>query len=159
MTADHETGGMALGNSDYTLNLKALQNQKMSLDKLSDQIQELHTTHGKNLKWAQIKDLLQNSLGLYASVPVSADEDEELIQLFKLMMTNKAKDEETLYASHSAISKRAMQILDKNAKLGWTTGSHSASPVPVFAIGVGAEQFTGWHDNSEIMPLLLKIAK
>ncbi len=30
----------------------------------------------------------------------------------------------------------------------------SAAAVPIFAIGVGAEYFTGWHDNSEIAPLI-----
>jgi alkaline phosphatase len=41
--------------------------------------------------------------------------------------------------------------------VGWTTGSHSAAAVPVFAIGPGAELFTGWHDNSEVAPLILKV--
>ena len=157
VTADHETGGMALGNSDYTLNLKALQNQKESLDQLSDQIKELHQTYGKKLKWQQVKDLLQGQLGLYDVVEVTKEEDAELQATFKKMLANKATDEKSLYSSVSALSKQAVRLLNKKAKVGWTTGSHSAAAVPVFAIGQGAELFTGWHDNSEIAPLILKL--
>ena len=156
VTADHETGGMALGNSDYTLNLQALQNQKVSLDALSDEIKALHKQYGRRLEWEQVKTLLQVNLGLYSVVPVTDEEDEELEDLFDQMRKNKSKDEKTLYSSVSSLSKKAVKLLDKKAKIGWTTGSHSASAVPIFAVGVGAEQFTGWHDNSEIMPLILK---
>ena len=35
----------------------------------------------------------------------------------------------------------------------------SAAAVPIFAIGVGAEHFTGWHDNSEIAPLIYQATR
>ncbi|MBQ9752423.1 MAG: alkaline phosphatase [Paludibacteraceae bacterium] len=35
----------------------------------------------------------------------------------------------------------------------------SAATVPIFAIGVGAEHFTGWHDNSEIAPLIYQATR
>ena len=44
VTADHETGGIALGTGKYALNLQALQYQKNSADMLSTQISELKTT-------------------------------------------------------------------------------------------------------------------
>ena len=156
ITADHETGGMALGNSDYTLNLKALKNQRMSVGKLSDTIRDMQKEYGKSLKWQQVKDLLTEQLGLYDAVPVSEDDDKALQECFRNMMKSKNSDKKTLYASLSAISDMAMGLLDKYAKLGWTTGSHSAAAVPIFAVGVGAERFSGWHDNGEIMPLILK---
>lgn len=34
--------------------------------------------------------------------------------------------------------------------ISWATGAHTALPVPVFAIGVGAEKFAGYYDNTEI---------
>ena len=159
VTADHETGGMALGNKKYTLNLQLLQNQKASLDVLSDEISALHEQYGKKLQWQQVRDLLRERTGLYGPVSVDKDEDAELQKLFKAMLSNKSKDVETLYSSVSALSKQAVKLLDKKAHIGWTTSSHSAAAVPVFAIGVGAERFTGWHDNSEVMPLILKATK
>lgn len=159
ITADHETGGLALGNSDYTLNLQALQHQHRSLTELSEQVKNLHQTYGKNLKWQQLKSLLEEQLGLYTEVPVTPEEDKTLQQAFKAMMKNRSADQKTLYASLSAFSCQAVSLLDRKAKVGWTTGSHSAAAVPVFAIGVGAEQFTGWHDNAELMPLILKMTE
>ena len=156
ITADHETGGMALGNKKYTLDLQLLQNQKVSVGKLSDEIKALQEQYGKKLKWEQVKDLLQKEVGLYDAVPVKSEEDAELQQLFKHMLNNKAKDEKTLYAEVSALAAKAIKLLNKKAHVGWTTTSHSAAAVPVFAIGQGAELFTGWHDNSEVMPLILK---
>ena len=185
ITADHETGGMALGNKKYTLDLQLLQNQKVSEGKLSDEIKALlaangltavsahvplaemladmagvikalQEQYGKKLKWEQVKELLQKEVGLYDAVPVKSEEDAELQQLFKHMLNNKAKDEKTLYAEVSALAAKAIKLLNKKAHVGWTTTSHSAAAVPVFAIGQGAELFTGWHDNSEVMPLILK---
>lgn len=40
--------------------------------------------------------------------------------------------------------------LNRKASIGWTTGSHSGAPVPVYAIGKGAEKFSGCMDNTEI---------
>lgn len=34
--------------------------------------------------------------------------------------------------------------------MGWTTYSHSGGPVPVWAKGVGACQFAGRQDNTDI---------
>ena len=158
ITADHETGGMALGNKKYTLDLQLLQNQKVSLDKLSDEIKALQEQYGKKLKWEQVKELLQTETGLYGAVPVKGEEDAELQQLFKHVLNNKAKDEKTLYSQVSALASKAIKLLNKKAHIGWTTTSHSAAAVPVFAIGEGAELFTGWHDNSEVTPLILKAA-
>lgn len=158
ITADHETGGMALGNKKYTLDLQLLQHQKVSRDKLSEEIKALQEQYGKKLKWQQVKDLLQAETGLYGAVPVKGEEDAELQQLFKQVLNNKAKDEKSLYAEVSALAAKAIKLLDKKAHIGWTTSSHSAAAVPIFAIGAGAELFTGWHDNSEVMPLILKAA-
>lgn len=158
ITADHETGGLSLGNSDYTLNLQILQNQKSSASLLSDNLKALHRQYGKKLKWEQVKGLLQQELGFYTKVEITKEEDAMLQAQFKRSMSNKATDVKTLYKELSGLSDAAVRLLNKKAKLGWTTTSHSAAAVPVFAVGAGAEQFTGWHDNSELAPMILKAA-
>ena len=62
VTADHETGGMALGNSDYTLNLKVLAEQKCSSDLLSDQLSALQKEAGKYLTWEQVKAIAEDKM-------------------------------------------------------------------------------------------------
>ena len=158
VSADHETGGLALGNDHYTLDLQLLQNQKLSVGVLSDQLKALHRQYGKKLCWTQVKALLQDRLGFYTKVEITAEEDAMLQQQFKHSMSGKAKDVKTLYKELSGLSDVAVRLLNKKAKLGWTTGSHSAAAVPVFAVGVGAEHFSGWHDNSELAPMILRIA-
>ena len=153
VTADHETGGMALGNSDYVLNLKVLANQQCSLDKLSDQLSDLHKSEGKDLQWEQVKQLISKNTGLYNQVEMTTEEDAQLQEAFARMMSHQDVVK-TLYKDLNALAAKALAILNKKSRLGWTSGGHTASAVPIFAIGVGAERFTGWHDNSEIAPLI-----
>lgn len=158
VTADHETGGLALGNSDYTLNLKLLQYQSCSVEELSAMLRSLQNQYGKKLKWEQVKLLLQEKMGFYKDVEISSEEDAMLQQLFQDSRKNKQDDVKTLYQHFSKLSDAAVSLLNKKAKVGWTTRSHTAAAVPVFAIGVGAERFTGWHDNTEVSQIILDIA-
>lgn len=153
ITADHETGGMALGNSDYVLNLKVLAEQKCSSDVLSDQLSALHKREGEYLTWEQVKEVLISNTGLYATVEITDEEDKQLQAAYESMMQYHGV-EQTLYKDINALAAKALGILNQKARLGWTSKGHTASAVPVFAIGVGAERFTGWHDNSEIAPLI-----
>lgn len=158
VTADHETGGLALGNHRYTLNLQLLQNQKASAPMISDMLKELKDQYGKKLTYEHVKALFSETLGLYSVVEVKPEEDTALRNTFKKMMHNKATDTKTLYDSLNAMSDQAVRLLDKKAHVGWTSHTHTGAPVPVFAIGAGAELFTGVHDNTDLTPLILKIA-
>ena len=153
VTADHETGGMALGNSDYVLNLKVLAQQRYSLDLISDQLSDLHKQSGSKLLWEQVKQIITQTTGLYGSIEMSEAEDQLLHDAYKKMMQNQGV-EKTLYKDLNALAAQALAILNQKSRLGWTSKGHTASAVPVFAIGVGAERFTGWHDNTEIAPLI-----
>ena len=153
ITADHETGGMALGNSDYVLNLKVLAEQKCSSDLLSDQLGNLQKQEGAALTWEQVKEVISLNTGLYAAVEVNEEEDAVLQTAYGEMMQHIGV-QKTLYKDINALASKALSILNQKSRLGWTSHGHTASAVPVFAIGVGAERFTGWHDNAEIAPLI-----
>ena len=142
VTADHETGGMALGNSDYTLHLDLLQYQKCSAGVLGDRFKKFYKDN-KKPSWAQVKELYRDNLGFWDKVEISADEEKEL---------------KSVYKSKGDLAEAGVALLNKKAHVGWTTHSHTAHAVPVFAIGVGAELFSGWHDNTEIAPLILQAA-
>lgn len=45
--------------------------------------------------------------------------------------------------------------LNERCSIGWTTGSHTGGAVPVYAIGAGAERFTGRMDNTDIKGKIL----
>ncbi len=46
--------------------------------------------------------------------------------------------------------------LTEDARIGWTTSSHTASNVPVYAIGAGSELFSGRMDNTDIPKKICK---
>ena len=158
VTADHETGGLALGNSDYTLHLDVLQNQKCSLAALSDLFARLFRDN-KKPDWESVKKIYREQLGFWDNVKIEDGEEKELKELYKTACKGKLKDTKTMYKSINKLGEAGVALLNKKDHIGWTTRAHSAHAVPVFAIGAGAENFTGWHDNTEIAPLILKAAK
>jgi alkaline phosphatase len=154
VTADHETGGLALGNSDYTLHLDVLQNQKCSAWVLSDLFTQLFKDNNHQPTWEQVQALYREQLGFWDAVEITADEETKLKELYEKACEGKAADEENMYKSVNALGQAGIALLNRKAHVGWTTRAHSAHAVPVFAIGANAQLFTGWHDNSEIVPLI-----
>ena len=47
-------------------------------------------------------------------------------------------------------TKAVQQEYSERAHIGWTTGSHTGSPVPVWAVGAGSQLFAGRMDNTDI---------
>ena len=45
--------------------------------------------------------------------------------------------------------------MNRKCSIGWTTVKHAGGAVPVFAVGAGAEKFSGRIDNTEIMGKIL----
>jgi len=50
------------------------------------------------------------------------------------------------------------RVLSEKVNVGWTTTSHSGVPVPIYAFGPGAENFTGFLDNTDIPRIMMKLA-
>ncbi|MBR1480635.1 MAG: alkaline phosphatase [Paludibacteraceae bacterium] len=156
ITADHETGGLALGNKDYTLNLQLLQHQHMSAWKLNNRLKQLR--EDKQLTWDNVQTLLRENFGLYDQVEVTKQEDKELRKAFRLLASGNGRERYILYNRNSSkLGTAAVALVNRKAKLGWTTYAHSGAPVPVFAAGPGAECFVGFYDNTDIMPRILHL--
>ena len=155
VTADHETGGLALGNSDYTLHLELLQHQHCSAWVLSDLFTQLFQSK-KKPAWEEVQAIYREQLGFWDKVEISAEEEARLKGLYKDACKGKAKDTKTMYKTINKLGDAGIELLNEKAHIGWTTHAHSAHSVPVFAIGVNANLFSGWHDNSEIVPLIKK---
>lgn len=158
VTADHETGGMALGNGGKTLQLDLLRHQKGSAWMLSDTFTQLFKDNDKPA-WDEVKKIYRERLGFWDSIDISDDEEKELKELYKAACEKKGKDNKTLYKTINSLGDAGIALLNKKAHVAWTTTSHSAHVIPIFAIGAGAELFTGWHDNTELVPLLRKAVK
>lgn len=151
ITADHETGGIALGTGKYALNLQALQYQKVSKDKLTEKIRQLREEKNNRVSWEEVKNLLRENLGFWQEVQLTEQQTDKLREIFNNTFgSRKAQLEKNLYSENEQLASEAIRMLDEIAMVGWTSGGHSAGVVPVFAKGAGARLFNGKLDNTDI---------
>ena len=159
VTADHETGGMGLGMGKYELHLKSLLNQKQSQDLLSKAITDLRKDKAGKASWNEIKDLLTEKMGFWKELPLTWEQEKMLRDEYEQsFVKNKVVFEESLYARTEPLAAAARKVMSQIAMVGWTSSSHTAGYVPVFAIGAGADLFTGKMDNTEIPKRIAKAA-
>jgi alkaline phosphatase len=72
----------------------------------------------------------------------------------------RANDEWTylLYGGYEPYVVNLTQILNQKAGLSWTSYSHTGVPVQTSAIGVGAEMFNGYYDQTDIHAKIMSVA-
>ena len=157
VTADHETGGLVLGYSGaYALNLKLLAGQKVSTDRMASILRRASRAR-MELRWERVQELLKENFGFWDTVDITKEETHELRVYFEqaYATTDIAEREKKL----TSLATRAKQMINHKALLSWAGSNHSASFVPLFAIGAGAENFYGVIDNTDIPKMIKKIAK
>ena len=158
VTADHETGGIGLGTAKYELHLKSLAEQKQSQDLLSKAITDLRKEKGK-ATWENVKALLAEKMGFWKKLPISWEQEKMLRDEYEnSFVKNKAVFEESLYAKTEPLAAAAKKVMSQIAMIGWTSTSHTAGYVPVFAIGAGSNLFMGKMDNTDIPKRIAKAA-
>ena len=150
ITADHETGGIVLGAGKVELHFDVLKNQRQSAEAFSRMIAALHQSQGEGFTWEFVRQQLQESFGFWSQIPLDEKETAQLKKAYEDFCEGVAKDNRTLYASENVIAGTARQLMARKAMVSWESDEHSNGYVPVFAIGAGAEKFTGRIDNTEI---------
>ena len=159
VSADHETGGMGLGTGPYALNLQVLKNQKVSEVGFTNLVNGLRAKYNNQVPWEAVKQALTDNFGFWDSVTLDEKQESRLLAVyndsFKGQDVNMEKSE---YSQDEPIAAEAKRIINEIALVGWVSGDHSASFVPVFAIGAGAELFNGRMDNIEIPERIAKAA-
>ena len=151
VTADHETGGISIGNGSYNLNLQALKSQKMSEGEFTKVINSLRAQYKNQVPWEAIQQVLKENFGFWESIKLSEKQEARLKAIYDQSFGNQPVNlEKTLYSQDEPLASEAKRILNSIANVGWTSGGHSAGYVPVFAIGVNAQLFQERMDNTEI---------
>lgn len=156
VTADHETGGIVLGRGPYELHTDLLQYQQMSVEAYSVHVGKLCKEQGEALTWETVEADLRANWGFGEGVKLSEKQWKRLRSDFESMQSGAAKDANSLYASVNRLADSARAIMAECALIGWQSGGHSNGYVPVFAIGVGAENFHGQMDNTQISRVISK---
>jgi alkaline phosphatase len=162
VTADHETGGFSIGDdfTGYNVYPQVAALQKVSKEQFGDHLKSM-ARNRRNYTWDDMEAYLRDNLGFWTAVKLTDLETAELQQMFNDMQTgrNSAPDQKTLYATFDGFTARVFKLLNEKAGFGFTTTKHTGAGVPVFAVGVGAERFSGVNDNTDLPKKILSIAQ
>ena len=158
VTADHETGGIVLSRGLYEINLAAVGNQRITIEKLGKELHKMHDVKGDKLLWDDVKTFLAENFGFWDKISLTDEQTQRLESSFKKIMDGTSKDQRTLYQNDDELAVTVRSIMSECAQVGWHVTSHSNGYVPCFAIGVGAEQIHGRIDNTEIPKIVAKAA-
>jgi len=131
ITADHETGGLAIGRDDF----KYLNTEFISGQKRSNRYAARHLVGA--LDRTYIAEVIVNATGI---VPTEA-EVELLVNV----------------TSMTTLQHLVGTIVSTRAHVGWTTGWHSGIDVNLYGYGPGIDNFCGTLDNTEISTKIAKL--
>ena len=148
VTADHETGGMALGWDHYEIRMNQLLAQKSSAVQLTKTMQKMRA-EGKR-DWKDYKQLLSDEFGLWSVVPVTAEEEKLLKDDFYNIFLKYGPMVDGLYNKSEFIVYHAIGILNRHASIEWTSLYHTGMYTPLFTKGVGEKRFLECRDQTEI---------
>ena len=160
ITADHETGGFTLGTGSYALNFAALQSQQVSQAGFSRIVNRMRHESKDSVTWEHMKEALKANFGFWDALALSERDEKALHDEYvrSFQGDKNVKMAESLYYRDEPISALAVRILDRMAMVSWPVGSHTAAYVPVFAVGNGAERFSGQMDNIDIPKRIAEVA-
>lgn len=159
VTADHETGGLGLGNNSlgYNLNLSLIDHQRISKDSFAEYCRSIARSR-RIFDWEDMQEFLTANLGLWTAIPVTPEQEAELMAQFEASFKDRnSKNNETLYNSFNSFTEAVYKVIDSATGLGWTSNAHTAGLVPVYAIGCGAELFAPLNDNTDLPAKLRRI--
>lgn len=142
VVGDHETGGLGLGfGQDYFMKLKVLFPVKVSVEDTLCGAK----AYKKGTDRANYFQYLTENMGL---TNLTAKEKAEINKAMDAV--DKGENVGGSYGGYNPVAIAATHILSERANIYWTTYAHTGTAIPMSAIGVGAERFGGYKDNTEI---------
>ncbi|HRD20308.1 MAG TPA: alkaline phosphatase [Fervidobacterium sp.] len=123
VTGDHETGGLSIASKTYMIDIEKLREYKMDTDTFMNKF----PIDNKKVFIEAVKE----NYGI-----------EMTDQEYAALLSKKGNPTDLVNSFGRYISDKA--------QIGWTSFEHTGVPVPIYAFGPGAENFTGWFDNTEI---------
>lgn len=165
-TGDHECGGLTLGfaGTKYESYFNVLKNQKVSFQKFTDEIV-------KDFKgdFAEMKSLITRYFGLKFEGDPASDllvlegyQKKDIENAFNRSMQGEKERSENpetylLYGEYDPLTVTLTHILNQKAGLAWTSYKHTGVPVGTSAVGVGADTFNGYYDNTDVATKIMAV--
>ncbi len=149
VTADHETGGMSVGcqSTGYSVRPEMARGQKISKEKFVEYCEEIIAS-GNIPAWDNMYEYLKDKFGFDTVIKLSDKEIQALKEEYAISMMNK-----DAWSFGAAVC----GVINTKSGFGWTTGSHTGHPVPLYVIGYGANNFSNFNDNTDLPKKILKL--
>ncbi len=145
LVGDHETGGLGLGFAkNYFLKMDAVQSTKASIEDVM-----------VNVYSGDVDAYLKTVAERFGLADMTVEEKQRLIEAATLQDAG-AKDA-AAYGSYSPTQVAVAHILSERANVEWTTFAHTATQIPMGAVGVDAMSFMGFKDNTEIAKTMASV--
>lgn len=175
VTGDHETGGMTIGYAatGYDTAFSILDKQAISYVAFDELIGKMKEANPE-LKLEDVMPVIKENFGLIAPDDEDAAKEEnanfvlteyEYAKLQAGFEESMKPEEEQfatdeamlLYGGYDPLSVTLTHIINNKAGVGWTSYSHTGTPVPVYAYGVGQDLFGGSYDNTDVFNKLVSV--
>ena len=159
VTADHECGGLSLGNTanGYETRFDLLRHQNISMQRFAEKLSTWKKTG--TVTFPMALDSVRVYYGLssaHADAALALSEKD--CSTLQKAYTSTMKTESAGTKIPDTFTPAVTGILNSRAGIGWSTNAHTALPVQVFAIGSGADAFKGCYDNTDIAKKIMRIA-
>jgi len=170
----------------YEVYPELLSYQKISYDEFSKIVQEYREKAGEKAKLEDLLPLIEKYYGLSIldettkknleekaklgnkeakiklQLSLNSYEVEEIEKAFSISMIDpkkRPKDYKSyiMYGGYDPLTVVITHILNQKAGIGFTSYSHTGTPVPVYAIGAGSHIFRGYYDNTDLYKKLCSL--
>ena len=167
ITADHETGGLELGDN-YIMHPELLTVRKWSEGEINARFRQLagigpdrQPLPNRTIPtWDQVKNFLTEYVGLWGAIEVSEEQEAHFRELYhRAFDLNQVEEVQALYSVSNRIVSDAITYADRQAGYLWMHGGHTGSPVGLYVKGARAVEFNNCTDNTLIPQFIRRIAK
>lgn len=139
VAGDHETGGMGMGfGNNYFMNMENIVSNAPSIeDELQGKYQGDKKAFFSHIKEAyNLENLDEEEIALINTAMKAVDEKDPM-----------AKEN---YGGYDPVAIAVAHITSKRAGIYWTSFAHTATQLPLSAMGVQADKFGGFKDNTDV---------
>lgn len=159
VTADHDTGGMSVGCpfTGYDAHLDKIDYQKVSKEAFNDYCKGILKSR-RVYTWDDMREYLRDNLGFWSHLKLNEAQEKSLKEKFNAtFLLRNSEDQKTLYANFNAFATEVYKVFNDISGIGFVATSHTGNPVPVYAMGVGAYEFTNLNNNIDIPVKILQL--
>lgn len=157
VTADHETGGLALGSNStpYFVDLELFDEQKISGVKLTKLIE---SKKADVFSLDSLFIILKENFGFNGKKIKLNSSDSVLVKnAYQEYFSSAIDTENIIYTDINSITEAVLKIMSDKTGIGWTSTAHTAAAVPLFVMGSHSGLFEKCSDNTDIAKLIFRL--